>query len=371
MIIAGGGTGGHLFPGVAVAEAFLKRDQRNRVLFIITGKPVEEQVLGMYGFERRVIAVEGITGRGIVKGLKAALKIPLALMQSRTLLAAYDPQVVLGVGGYVAGPLVFAARLMGYPTAIAEQNALPGLTNRILGQVVDRIFLSLPDNKGYFPRHKTLLTGNPIRASLVAEATARPQPGNEAVFNLLVFGGSQGAHVINQTMMGALDYLEGVKKELAITHQTGVADYEEVKAHYEAKGFHADVRPFITNMGEAYACAHLIVCRAGATTIAEVTALGKAAIFIPFARAVQDHQRENARLLVESQAAEMILERELSPEVLARTILRYHQDRPALARMAKRAEALGNPHAADDLVDALYALCHERKGGKKGYHDGA
>lgn len=368
MIIAGGGTGGHLFPGVAVAEAFLKRDRGNDALFVITGKPVEERVLGIYGFDRRVINVEGITGRGVKKAIAAGMKIPVAMWQSLHILRAYRPHVVLGVGGYVAGPVVLTASGMGYPTAIAEQNAIPGLTNKILGYVVDRVFLSLPDRAGIFPARKVQVTGNPIRSSMVAEATRLQQDRDERILTLLIFGGSQGARVINRTMVEALDYLEVEKDTLFFIHQSGETDYAQVQAAYHDKGFKADVRPFIVNMAEAYAKADLLICRAGATTTAEIATIGKAAVFIPFAQAVNDHQRENARLLVEAGAAEMILERDLSPGRLAHTILHYHRDRQALSRMAERAKALGNPRAADDIVDALYALWEERRGDLRASH---
>ena len=363
MIIAGGGTGGHLFPGVAIAETFLKRDPTNDVLFVGTGRPLERKVLDSYGFTYRTIQVEGIKGRGWMKVLKALTKIPLSLVQSTAILRSYRPQVVLGVGGYAAGPVLLTASFLGLPTAIAEQNTLPGVTNRILGRFVDRIFVSFPDERGVFPQRKVTVTGNPVRSNLVEQAKLA-EKGRSERFTVFVFGGSQGAHIINTTMVETLDLLEDLKDAVFFIHQTGEADYAYVAEAYEKRSFAAEVKPFIVEMAEAYGRADLLVCRAGATTVAEITALGKAAIFVPFAQAVGDHQTMNARLLVEAGAAEMIQERDLSPKALADAIFRLYRDREAISRLASRAKALGNPQAADDIVDALYELMASK--GKRG-----
>ncbi|MCX7982478.1 MAG: undecaprenyldiphospho-muramoylpentapeptide beta-N-acetylglucosaminyltransferase [Syntrophales bacterium] len=359
MIVAGGGTGGHLFPGVAIAEAFIMRDRGNEVLFVGTGRPLEKTILEKYGFPYRTITVEGIKGRGLKRILMALAKIPISMIQSMKILKEYGPQFVLGVGGYAAGPLVLTASLSGYPTAVAEQNALPGVTNRILSRFVNRVFASFPDNQGVFPKKKVIVTGNPVRADLLDEARqAKKSLGQK--FTVFIFGGSQGAHIINHTMVQALDFLEDLKDKIQFIHQTGEVDYPFVAEMYVKKGFVADVRVFIVEMAQFYGMADLLVCRAGATTVAEVTALGKAAIFIPFAHAVGDHQTFNARALVEAGAAEMIQEGDLSPKTLADTIRRLYFDRDALTRMEKRARQLGKPQAAEEIVDAIYALIEEK-----------
>lgn len=359
MIIAGGGTGGHLFPGVAVAEAFLKKDPTNEVLFVGTGRPLEKKILHSYGFPYRTIRVEGIKGRGVRHVFKGLAKLPVSMVESVKILRNYRPHVVLGVGGYAAGPVVLMASVLRYPTAVAEQNALPGITNRILGRFVDRVFLSFPDDEGVFASQKVMVTGNPVRSNLIDEARAEEKRTDKR-FHVFIFGGSQGARIINSTMLKALEYLNDLKDEIYFIHQTGEADFDDVNQAYKKMGFSAEVMPFVVNMGKIYGRADLLICRAGATTVAEVTALGKAAVFIPFAQAVGDHQAINARKLVQAGAAEMILEEELSPGKLAETIRRLLRDRAAISRMEDKAKELGNLRAAELIVDALYTLVEEK-----------
>lgn len=356
IVIAGGGTGGHLFPGIAIAEAFIRRDNANEVLFIGTERGIEKRVLPELGYRLRLLDVEGIKGRGMMKAAVAALKIPGSMMQSFRTLRAYGPDVVIGVGGYASGPAVLAARMMGVPTAIAEQNALPGLTNRILGRFVKRIFLSFPDVEGWFPSGKATVTGNPVRESFRGAVGTRKERVVGDRLNLLIFGGSQGAHVINMAVAAALPFLKQMQDSLQIVHQTGNADYEQIAAAYQAGGCPADVRPFILNMPEMYANADLLICRAGATSVAEITATGKASVLVPFARAVADHQTKNAEVLVRAGAAKMIVESDLTGRILAETI-RDLLDRPGLIRdMEEKAAKMGNWRAADDIVDACMTL---------------
>ncbi|MDD5167233.1 MAG: undecaprenyldiphospho-muramoylpentapeptide beta-N-acetylglucosaminyltransferase [Syntrophales bacterium] len=358
IIIAGGGTGGHLFPGIAIAEAFMKRDPGNEVLFIGTERGIEKRVIPEMGYPLRLLDVEGIKGRGLAKAASALLKIPNSMMQSFRILRDYSPQVVIGVGGYASAPAVLAAALMGIPTAIAEQNALPGVTNRILGRFVKRIFLSFPDAEGWFPPRKAVVTGNPVRDSFREAVRTEEEKKAGGPFTLLIFGGSQGAHVINMAVVEALDLLADVKDGMEIIHQTGQKDYETVAAAYRKAGFKADVRPFIMDMSTCYRRADLLVCRAGATSVAEITATGKASILIPFARAVADHQTKNAEFLVNACAAAMIAESALTGKTLAQKI-RNLQHRPdEIRRMEDNAVKLGNWRAADDIVDAAIALLH-------------
>ncbi len=359
MVVAGGGTGGHLFPGIAVAEEFLRRDPGNRILFIGTERGLERRILGTLGFPLRTIPVEGIKGRGPARAAGALGKIPAGLFASFRILREFDPAIVLGVGGYASGPAVLAARVRGTATAIAEQNAFPGLTNRILGRFVDRIFLSFAASQRWFPARRTQLTGNPIRAAFLAGQPLGARSG--PLFTVLIFGGSQGAHAINRFVGEALDGLVHMKDRLRFIHQAGEKERESVEAVYREKGFTAEVSPFIVDMAAAYRAADLLICRAGATSIAEITAGGKAAILIPFPFAVNDHQTANAEILARAGAAELIRERDLSGELLAGAIERLSLNPEAVRNMEAAAAALGNPHAAEEIVDACLALVRDRR----------
>ena len=354
VIIAGGGTGGHLFPGIALAEEFLRRNRDHRILFIGTKKGLEAKVLSGLGFALQTIDVEGIKGRGLIRSAKALLGIPKSFIQSFRIIRLFSPDLVIGVGGYASGPAVMAAHWMGIRTVLAEQNALPGLTNRILGRFVDRVFLSFSETKKWFRKEKVSMTGNPIRTRFFMEKKNILRP--QGLFTLLVFGGSQGAHTINQTMMAALDHLKPMKSRLKIVHQTGSKDLEEIRKAYQASGMNAEVLPFIMDMASAYQSADLLICRAGATSIAEITASGKAAILIPFPYAVEDHQTKNAEVLVRAGAAEMIPEKELSGQRLADVIKRYYEQPELLRQMEERSAGLGNVGAAADIVDACMIL---------------
>jgi len=358
VVIAGGGTGGHLFPGIAIAEAFQRKVPGSAILFVGTDRGIEKRVVPSLGYPLETLDVEGIKGRGPAKKLGAFLKIPRSLVQSFRILRRFAPRIVIGVGGYASGPAVLAARLMAIPTAIAEQNAFPGATNRILGRFVQAVFLSFPDDGGWFPPGKTVVTGNPVRSSFRAAVGNDREGAPGGPFPLLVFGGSQGAHVINMAMVDALETKElgSIRDGLSIVHQTGTGDLERVKAAYEARGYRADCRPFIEAMPAEYRRARLLVCRSGATSVAELTAVGKAAILIPFARAVNDHQTKNARVLVRAEAARMIAEGDLSGQSLA-VAIRHLYDRPEeIQRMEDRSRELGNWGAADDIVDGALAL---------------
>ncbi len=354
VVIAGGGTGGHLFPGVAIAEEFRRRDGANQVLFIGTRRGLEARVLPQIGFDLETLDVEGIKGRGMVRSLAALTKIPRSLIESRRILRSFGPDVVIGVGGYASGPAVLAARFMGVPTAIAEQNAIPGETNKILGRFVDRIFVSFSETTRWFRPERVRVTGNPIRVS-IAGAHRREKKTGE-LFGLLIFGGSQGAHRINLAVLEALPHLRDLKEKIRITHQTGKDDLEMVKKGYSDQGMEADVLPFITDMASAYGKADLLICRAGATSIAEITASGKAALFVPFPYAVNDHQTKNAELLVNRGAAEMIPERNLTGERLSGIIRRLAAEPGKIGEMGSNAAALGNTRAAADIVDECIAL---------------
>jgi len=363
MVIAGGGTGGHLFPGIAVAEEFLRRDPARRVLFIGTERGIEKRVLPELGLPLRTLRVEGIQGRGALRSLGALAKIPAGLAASFRIIGEFRPAIVLGVGGYASGPAVLAARLMGIPTAVAEQNALPGLTNRILGRFADRVFLTFEASRRWFPESKTQVTGNPIRSAFLSGETER-QKGD--AFTVLVFGGSQGASAINRIVTEALDDLAPLRERLRFIHQSGERERGAVEAAYRQKGFAAEVLAFIMDMAAAYREADLLICRAGATSIAELTAAGKTAILIPFPHAVNDHQTRNAEVLAAAGAAELVAEKGLTGRYLAGMIERFSRDPEAVRKMERAAAALGNRRAAETIVDACLALIRDRRSRKRG-----
>jgi UDP-N-acetylglucosamine--N-acetylmuramyl-(pentapeptide) pyrophosphoryl-undecaprenol N-acetylglucosamine transferase len=350
IIIAGGGTGGHLFPGIAVAEEFVKRSRRNSILFVGTEKGLEKKILGKLGFRLCTLNVEGVKGKGPMKLFSALLKIPLSLLQAFRIIRDFRPDMVIGVGGYASGPAVIVARFMGIKTAIMEQNAYPGITNRILGKFVDKIFLTFSDSEKWFPKKKIVVCGNPVRSAFFKEKGDTYK--REGKFTILIFGGSQGAHAINVAVLNALPYLKEINGGLRIIHQTGEKDLDDVSKNYRENGIDAEVATFIMDMAAAYESSDLIICRAGATSIAEITVSGKASILIPFPFAVNDHQTKNAEVLVRSRAAIMIHERELSGKRLAETIVNLKQHPEIIEEMGKNSFLLGNINTASDIVDA-------------------
>jgi UDP-N-acetylglucosamine--N-acetylmuramyl-(pentapeptide) pyrophosphoryl-undecaprenol N-acetylglucosamine transferase len=355
LIVAGGGTGGHLFPGIAVAEEWLSRAPENEVLFVGTDKGIEARTLPRLGYTLECISAAGVRGKGTLSKAKGLAMLLYGYAQSREILRRFRPDMVLGVGGYASGPLVMAAKGMQLPCYIHEQNAIPGFTNKVLSRVARRVFVSFDRTLKFFPAEKTVLTGNPLRRQILEQVTAAKKTAGDGRFSLLVFGGSLGAHSINRALMESAALLGERRADLRILHQTGEKDLEEVRAAYAAAGIDARVVPFIDGMAAAYADADLIICRAGATTVAEVTACGKPCIFIPFPHAVDDHQRRNADALINREAGFMFLERELTGQKLAETVLALMDDRPLLERTAAAARELARLDAARRIVDEMLA----------------
>jgi UDP-N-acetylglucosamine--N-acetylmuramyl-(pentapeptide) pyrophosphoryl-undecaprenol N-acetylglucosamine transferase len=359
IVIAGGGTGGHLFPGIAVAQEFKGRDSSTLILFIGTERGIESRVVPKEGFEIKYISSEGIKGKGVLKKMRAAAKIPLSIFQAMLICNRFQPDRVIGVGGYASGPVGAASFLLGYPVVIQEQNLFPGVTNRILGRVADLIFTSFEGTEKFFKGRKVCFTGNPVRkeiAELRFQILNRQSSIVNRQFNILVFGGSQGAHSMNTAMVEGLKFLEGAKDSIFIIHQTGEKDFEIVKRAYNEKGFNAEVTPFIYNMAGAYKKADLVISRAGATTLSELTSCGKAAILIPFPFAVDNHQEKNATVLKEHKAAEVIIERDLSGKILADRILSLANDRVRLSEMERESKKMGRPNAAKEIVEQCYKI---------------
>ena len=357
IVIAGGGTGGHLFPGLAIAQEFMTRNERNTVLFVSTGNPLERSVLGQTNFKLEAITAEGIKGRGLWNQAISALKIPRGIVESVRILKEYQPDLTLGLGSYSAGPVVVSAWLMRTKIVLHEQNILPGITNRILARFADRIYISFDDTKKCFDPQKIRLTGNPVRKELLnhQEGNSNEIAADSKSFCVLIIGASQGAHRINMTVIEALSHL-AQKERLYFIHQTGAADEQTVKAAYQRVGIAARVQAFFRHMAPLYKQADLIICRAGATTVAEVTAVGKAVIFIPFPFAADNHQALNADTLAREGAAEMILEKDLNARSLGEKIEYYVSHPEALETMATKAARLGHPAAAERIVDDCYQL---------------
>jgi UDP-N-acetylglucosamine--N-acetylmuramyl-(pentapeptide) pyrophosphoryl-undecaprenol N-acetylglucosamine transferase len=357
VLIAGGGTGGHLFPGIALAEEVSTRHHKNDVVFVGTDRGLEARVVPAAGYKLETIPARGLKGMGLGRFLLGLLALPRAFAASWRILRRYRPDVVVGVGGYASGPVVLAAWMQRVPTCVQEQNALPGFTNKVLGKLVRVVFIAFEDARRFFPARKVQLIGNPIRSKLT-DNYLRSRV-DHARFTVLVFGGSLGARRLNALVVEALDSLGEVKDSLHFVHQTGKADLDGVRKAYAEKGYSAEVTEFIDDMSAAYAGADLVVCRAGATTVAELTVCKKASILVPFPFATDNHQEVNARSLVNAGAALMFREAELTGAALAEAIRALKDDPARVKRMEKQAGLLGRPEAAKELADVCVQLMVE------------
>lgn len=345
MIIAGGGTGGHFFPALAVAQALSARAPSARVLFVGTRRGIEARLAPRSGFPFRALAASGFAGVGALKRLAALASLPIALAQSAWTLARFRPGAVVGVGGYASFPMGFAAGLAGVPLLLLEQNVTPGLANRVLGPFARAVAVAFPQTLRAFPR-KGLLTGNPVRASL---AEVGPEAGPSSPLRLLVFGGSRGARALNDAFIEAAPRLAAFPGGVEIRHQTGIEDEERVRKAYAEAGVSARVEPFIDAMGEAYAWCHACVCRAGATTLAELAAAGRPALLVPFPHAAQDHQTVNARGLSELGASLWMEQAGLTPDALLRALAELAAP-GRRAAMAQKLRELARPRAAQEIA---------------------
>lgn len=359
ILIAGGGTGGHFFSGVAVGEAFLARSKTNAVFYAGTRAGIEGRVGPAQGLDVRFIDVQGIKGRGLLSRLRAVLALPLALGQSVRLILSERPHAVIGVGGYASGPLVLAAVLLRKATAVIEQNSHAGITNRILGRLVDRVFVAFEPAARFFPTGKVLITGNPIRERVVQlltlESTATVAAGER--LRVLVLGGSQGARPINEAFIDLAGRAPpDLVRRLQIVHQSGAADEVRVREAYAASGWHAEVHAFIDQMGEAYGAADLVVCRSGALTVSELCISRRPSLLVPFPQATDDHQRTNAMVLVDGGAAELLPQQELDGASLLTALQRFDGSRRRLQEMGRAAAALARPEAAIEVVDEVYRV---------------
>jgi UDP-N-acetylglucosamine--N-acetylmuramyl-(pentapeptide) pyrophosphoryl-undecaprenol N-acetylglucosamine transferase len=362
LLVAGGGTGGHLFPGLALGEEVKTRHPRNDVLFVGSPRGIETRVVPKAGFPLELIDVGPLKGQGLLGFLKGLFSLPRALWQSFKILRKFDPDVVLGVGGYASGPVVLAAWLLRIPIAIQEQNALPGFTNRVVGLFADAVFIAFDEARARFPSGRTHLLGNPIRRAFLDNYLHTKTPGER--LSIFVTGGSQGAHMLNLRVVEAMEILAPqIGSRLKVLHQTGVRDQPEIAARYQklrSSGLEAEAVAFIDDMARAYAGADLLVCRAGATTIAELTMCKKPAILVPFPFATDDHQTVNARALVQVGAALLMQEKDLTGRKLADELRALEADRARLQKMSRASGLLGRPEAAREIADVCVSLCSER-----------
>ena len=359
VLIAAGGTGGHIYPGIAVAKEIMRRDPNSVVRFVGTARGLENRVVPNAGFELSLIESTGLKNVGLAARLRGLLLLPKSFFAARRVIREFRPDIVVGAGGYVSGPVLLTASLMARPTLVMESNALPGWTNRVLARFVDKAAVSFTEAMPHF-RGKAVLTGNPVRSEFFEVPAKTPDPKH---VSLLVFGGSQGARAINEAMVAALAHLVSEKDRLHVTHQTGTADVETVQRGYSEAGWseNAEVKAYIDNMMSEFAKADLIVSRAGATTTAELLAAGKVAIMIPFPLAADDHQRKNAEALQTAGAARMILQKDLSGETLATEIRTLLSTPEKLNEMENAARNLARRDAAEKTVDLMEELVSSKR----------
>ena len=350
VLIAAGGTGGHIYPGIAVAKELMLRDPASEILFVGTPRGLETKIVPDNGFRLSLINSAGLKNVGIVGKIKGLAILPKSFWEARKLLRDFKPQVVVGAGGYVSGPVLLVASLMRIPTLVMDSNALPGFTNRRLAAFVDKAALTFEEAMPYFGK-KGVVTGNPVRKEFFEIV----EPESDANTRLLIFGGSQGARAINNAMTDALGALQ--RDGLKIMHQTGESDYAAVRERYNQAGWEtADVRPYISDMVSEFAKSDLIISRAGATTCAELAAAGKASIMVPLPTAADDHQRKNAEAMQTAGAARMILQKDLTGETLAKNILELIDSPDAITRMEEAAKKLARADAAEVTVDLIEDL---------------
>ena len=362
VIIAGGGTGGHLFPGLALAEEFRRRDNNTEVVFVGTEHGIEARIIPREGYPIKFLRAEGIVGISFLKKLRASAKMVLSVIDSYRILKSVTPDIVIGVGGYASGALVLIAGMKSIPTMIHEQNSVPGLTNKMLGLIVRRICVTYHESLSSFPMGRTFLTGNPIRSNILKgdrDAAFRLFSLDRDLFTIFIFGGSSGARSINRVMVEALNHLTDLKDRVQFLHQTGEKDYEGIREAYRKTGVRGTVAPFIYQMAEAYAASDVVISRAGATTLAELTALGKPAILIPYPFAAGRHQEFNAMKLREMGAAYMVPDNEMKGETLAKAIRELYENEAARSEMAKASRGLGRPDACGRIVDIALSLAKE------------
>ncbi len=356
LMIAGGGTGGHIYPAIAIAREYLSQDPARKVVFVGTEKGLEKTIVPKAGFPIEFIEVGGLKGKGGLDLLRNLARLPLGFIQAWRIVSRHNPSAVLGVGGYSSGPVLAAAALRRIPTIIHEQNAYPGLTNRLLARLVRAVAVAFAEALPRLRRSDGVVTGNPVRAEFFELSAARPASA-AGKRRLLVFGGSQGSRVLNDAMTGALLFLGRVKDSLEIVHQTGPGELDKVVTAYKSSAFpDARVVAYLDPIASEIAAADLVVCRAGAMTIGELAAIGRASILIPFAAATNNHQELNARVVESAGGAIVVTESELTPEKLGLAIAGIINDPERSAQMGAAARTQSSPDATKKIVDLIQRI---------------
>lgn len=349
LIITGGGTGGHVFPGVAVAKEIMRRDGKNEILFVGAAGGVETRIAPKEGFEMETLKVTGMKGKGIAQKMASAARFVSATMEGRRIVRRFAPDVVLGVGGYASGPVCAAAVITGTPLALAEQNALPGMTNRWLGGFAKKAFVTWAESLSWFPEGVGMVTGNPIRPEFHDVKRSR----TDERLGILVIGGSQGATSMNKAMTQAVPTLNVFGERIRVVHQTGAKDIEAVRSAYSCATFPWEAEVFLNDMPQRLADADIVISRSGAGAVAEICAVGRAAVYVPFPHAADDHQTKNAEALVKSGVALMTPDRDFNAEAVADLVKRFVEDKEGLAVMAAKAASLAKRDAARIIADEL------------------
>ena len=357
IIIAAGGTGGHLYPGIAVAKRFVARYPGADVLFVGHAGGLEERLLAREGFNLSTVTVQALQGQSRLAQAQALGALGLGTLQALRLLWRVRPHLVIGAGGYVMGPVVLAATLLRLPRVLMEQNLIPGLTVRGLARYAQRVFTSFPESMAYLPGRLVEYTGTPVREE-ICQIGALTATRADGCLHLLVFGGSQGAHRINQAMIQAAPLLVACQPRLCLVHQTGEADCAEVTQAYARAGLQAEVHPFLHDMAERYRWADLVLCRSGASTLAELTTCGKPAILVPYPYAANDHQYHNAMAMQRQGAAQVILDVELTGARLYEVLEPLLSKPELLLEQAAHSRGLCRPQAADAIVTTCLQLLH-------------
>jgi len=354
VLMADGGTGGHIFPALTVADEFRRRYPEGGVLFTGTAAGLERDLVPKHGYDLKVIRVGGLIGKGILTKIKTLLQLPFAYMESRTILNKFQPNLVIGYGAYASGPVLVAAHHKKIPILLVEPNAIPGFTNRATLKYAAAVAVPYEDRNGVFGG-KAVVTGNPVRPM-----NKRQSP--KAKFTVGIFGGSQGARAINRALVDLLPRLVEKRNSLHIIHQTGKSDFESIRKQYEALAPFFEVTPFVHDVEEFLNRCDLLICRSGAITLAEITILGKPAILVPLPTAAHNHQEQNARRLMEAGAANMILQKDLTPNSLFSAIQELMDSPARLQEMAEASLSMGKPDATNRVVDLAESIATKAAG---------
>lgn len=352
LLLAAGGTGGHVIPALVLARQCRRRDPSHQLLFAGTSRGLENRLVPEAGFRLELLQATPLLGQSLPARVQSLVRVPRALWQASRILERFRPSVVLGVGGYAAGPVMLAAAWSGVPLAVLEPNAVPGLANRWVAPYVAGAFLAFPEAASYFPPGKARVWGLPVRPEFFSVPPKRHQPP----FTILVFGGSQGSRTLNRAVLEALPQLAPWRQELLLLHQTGQNEYNAVREAYASGPVPAEIAPYMENMPEAFARADLVVCRAGAATVAELAAAGRAAILVPFPSATHQHQLRNAEALARRGAATLILDRDMNGPRLFDAIRELLDAPERLSQMEAAIRPMAQPEAASRIVEELVRL---------------